>query len=169
VCPAGLLFVYTNTSGNLHDSVPLQKIIVILFFCAILILDPNKKEGIFYGDLNMTAIITSALPTPDRAEAFTFGILALDTERADPKEVQKWQIDAKKFGIKLFRDIGIETIPNLQETGRKKIFDACQALNAFAITEAPKNVGGISMFADFDDAEELLDLLELDQTFLEDF
>lgn len=117
----------------------------------------------------MTAIITSALPTPDRGEAFTFVIMATDTAKADPKEVQQWQIDVKKFGIKLFRDIGIETIPNLQETGRKKIFDACEIVRAFAISEAPKNVDGITFFADFDDAEALFELLELDQTFLEKF
>jgi hypothetical protein len=117
----------------------------------------------------MTAIITSALPSAGGKDAFTFALVAMNTAQANPVDVQKWQIDSKKFGIKTFRDIGIEKNNYHADVSNKDIFEACEKVQKNAVDTMPKGVSGFNFHADFVAPEDVQELLELDQTFVEKF
>ncbi|GBQ22425.1 hypothetical protein AA0472_0766 [Acetobacter estunensis NRIC 0472] len=117
----------------------------------------------------MVAVITSALPSANGTEAFTFAIVANDTAKANLVEIQKWQTEAKKFGLKTLRAIGIEKNNYNADATNKDIFKACEQILNNAIATAPKGVRGIIFQGDFADPEDVMELLKLDHTFLDKF
>ncbi|MCE0744061.1 hypothetical protein LWC05_09225 [Acetobacter sicerae] len=117
----------------------------------------------------MTAIITSALLSNNGKDAFTFAIIATNTAQANPEAVQKWQTEAKKFGLKKFRAIGIEKNNYNGDVSNKDIFEACEKVQQNAIDTMPKGVSGFGFQADFAAPEDVWELLKLDQTFLEKY
>ncbi|AQS84615.1 hypothetical protein A0U92_07285 [Acetobacter aceti] len=117
----------------------------------------------------MTAFITSALPSNNGKDAFTFAIIAMNTAQANPESVQKWQIEAKKFGLRTFRAIGIEKNNYNGDVTNKDIFEACEKVQNNAVDTAPKDVSGFRFEANFAAPEDVMELLELDQTFLEKY
>lgn len=113
----------------------------------------------------MVAIITSAIPlggTQDKA--FTFAIIAMNTEQADPQAIQKWQIDAKKHGLKVLRSVGIDK--NVKIT-KEIIVNSLKGIESNALKSMPKNADGFNFHFDIVDIDDVQELIDLDKTFLE--
>ncbi len=117
----------------------------------------------------MAAIIKSALPSANGTEAFTFSIIANVKAKANPEKVQKWQNETKKFGLKTFRDIGIEKNNYNSDATNKDIAKASELVFQCAIYTSPNGVSVVDFHAYFTDPEDVMELLELDQTFLDKF
>lgn len=113
----------------------------------------------------MLSVITSALPTIDKEQAFTFSIISLSTSQATPDDVQKWQIGVKKFALKTFRDFGIEN----KEVSEKDIEKACKVITQSSIQAKPRCISSFNFKAGFIETEEVAELIELDKTFVEKF
>lgn len=113
----------------------------------------------------MSAFITSALPLANGKEAFVFSIIAMNTIQAIPADVEKWQFSAKKFGLQTFRQLGLET----DSVSPDAILEACKVVQSRAIETMPKDISGFYFNADIVAPEDVMELLEQDQIFLEKF